>query len=160
MVLWIRSIEYFIVIYSNMLTVNILLLDSWTKTDCRKKPRRIIRSMHEKRGALFAVCKILDILYLHFWDWDPSIWRPFNTCELWVWPIGTWTIIYLLWTMQVCVLTMFMFFFICNNSSWFISNWCQCHKANDKPARKTKVIYTKKGQKTSKNHTIIHRKIL
>jgi hypothetical protein len=80
-----------------MLTVNILLMDSWTTTDRRKKPRRIIRWMHEKRSALFAVCKILYILYLHFWDWDPSIWWPFNTFELWVWPMGTWTIIYLLW---------------------------------------------------------------
>jgi hypothetical protein len=52
-------------------------------------------------------------------------------------------------------------FFLFNNSPRFIINWCWCHEANDKLARKTKVVYTKKEmQKNSKNHAIILSNIL
>jgi hypothetical protein len=52
-------------------------------------------------------------------------------------------------------------FFLFNNSPKFIINWCWCHEANDKLAIKTKVVYAKrKMSKNSKNHAIIHSKIL
>jgi len=54
-----------------------------------------------------------------------------------------------------------VYVFLFNNSLRFIINWCWCLEANDKLKRKIKVVYTKEEmQKNSKNHAIIHRKIL
>ena len=50
--------------------------------------------------------------------------------------------------MQVWCFNNVYVFFLFNNSPRFISNWCWCHKANDKLARKKKLyIQKKKGQK-------------
>jgi hypothetical protein len=64
--------------------------------------------------------------------------------------------------MQVLCFKNVYVFSVFNNSPRFIINWCSCHKANDKLAKKkTKVVYIRKEKpKSTKNHAIMHSKIL